>query len=219
MPNANNAYPLRRIFPPRVLLFFFVLAQPLGGQSQAKPSKWRSGEDSLIIVQKHLERWHPYAGIHLSSDPELYYLGPSFQAGLDYNFTTHLALSTYLHYFHVSTNNNNDNGIIEIGRLRTFTSALLLQVNAGAGWYKGFFIGGGVALQRYADRFQGIFGSWDTYRTTFTPAIRIGYIFSAGLHAIALEFNGTGPYSYPDGYGGTYMEVFTQVSIGARFIF
>lgn len=81
------------------------------------------------------------------------------------------------------------------------------------------YIAGGVALQSYSDRFRELFGSWDTYLTTFTPAIRFGYIISSRLRALAVEFNGTGPYSYPEGYGGTYIEVFTQVSIGARFIF
>jgi len=47
----------------------------------------------------------------------------------------------------------------------------------------------------------------------------MGYIFPAGLRAIAVEFNGTGPYSYSDGVNGTIMEVFTMVSPGVRFIF
>ena len=84
---------------------------------------------------------------------------------------------------------------------------------------KGFFAAGGVALQQWADRFKGNFGSYNDARTTVTPAIRMGYIFPAGLRAITIEFNGTGPYSYSDGAYGTIIEVFTQVSLGVRFIF
>jgi hypothetical protein len=109
--------------------------------------------------------------------------------------------------------------VTEKGRFKTFTSAFLVQIHAGAGWYKGFFIAGGIALQQWADRFKGIFGSYDDARTTVTPAIRMGYIFPAGLRAIAVEFNGTGPYSYSDGFNGTITEVVTQVSLGVRFIF
>ena len=130
-----------------------------------------------------------------------------------------MAFSTYVHYFHASADLRDNTGTNEKGRLRTFTSALLVQINAGPGWYKGIFIAGGVALQQYADRFKGGFGSYDDSRTTITPAIRIGYIFPAGLRAIAIEFNGTGPYSYGDGGNGTVTEVFTQVSLGVRFIF
>jgi hypothetical protein len=201
-----------------IILFIFAIFQVVIAEAQSRPSKWRNTEDSLVIVQSHLSRWHPYGGLHLSSDAEMYYLGPSFQAGIDVNLTQRLALSTYLHYFYVGVNNRDNTGLVEKGRMRTFTGALLMQLDAGAGWYKGFFIGFGVALQRYADRFSGGLGMWDDKRSTVTPAIRIGYLFPAGLHAIAIEFNGTGPYTYNDG-PSTITEIFTQVSFGGRFVF
>lgn len=196
-----------------------LLLTPFATQAQAKFSKWKTAEDSLVIVQKNLSRWHLYGGLHLSSDAELYYLGPSFQGGVEFNLKQRLAFSAYIHYFRVGVNNVDNTGLSEKGRIRIFTSALLIQVDAGRGWYKGFFVGAGVALQQYSDRFKGVFGSYDDARTTVTPAIRIGYIFPAGLNAIAIEFNGTGPYSYSDGLYGTITEVFTQVSLGGRFIF
>ena len=202
-----------------IILLFLTLFQPSITQAQSKSSKFKNAEDSLLIIRKNLSRWHPYGGLHFSSDAELYYLGPSFQAGVDFNLKPRLAFSSYIHYFYTGVNNKDNTGLAEKGRFRTFTSAFLIQLDAGAGWYKGFFFGIGVALQQYADRFEGGFGSYDDRRTTLTQAIRMGYLFPAGLHAIALEFNGTGPYSYGDGYGGTITEVFTQVSLGGRFIF
>jgi hypothetical protein len=219
MPKAINIYHLRRSLALETILLLLAVTQPFMTQAQSKSSKWKNAEDSFVLVQKHLSRWHPYAGLHLSGDAELYYLGPSFQAGVDFNLTPRLAFSTYIHYFHASANLVNNQGLIEKGRFRTFTSAFLVQIHAGAGWYKGFFVGGGVALQQWADRFKGNFGSYDDARTTVTPAIRMGYIFPAGLRAIAIEFNGTGPYSYSDGAYGTVTEIFTQVSLGVRFIF
>ncbi len=201
------------------ILFLLALMQTNHTLGQSKSSKWKNAEDSLIIVQKHLSHWHPYAGLHFSSDAELYYLGPSFQAGVDYNLTKHIALSSYIHYFHIGVNKKDNSGVVEIGKFKTFTSVFLIQMQTGPGWYKGFFIGIGIALQQFVDRFQGINGNFDNTRTTLTAAIRSGYIFPAGLHAIAIEFNGTGPYSYSNGFNGTYTEVFTQVSLGLRFVF
>lgn len=200
-----------------IILVVIPFVKPLPAQGQFKTAKWKNVQDSLVIVQSHLSRWHPYGGLYLSSDAEMYYLGPSFMAGVDVNLKKRLALGAYIHYFFVGVNNR-DSGLIEKGRMRTFTTAFLVQLNAGAGWYKGFFVGLGLAIQVYADRFQGGLGRWDDKRITAMPVIRMGYIFPAGLHAIAIEFNGTGPYSYNDG-PDTITEIFTQVSFGGRFIF
>jgi hypothetical protein len=219
MAKAINIYHLRRSLAIETILLLLAVMQPFVTQAQSKSSKWKNPEDSLVLVQMHLSRWHPYGGIHLSSDAELYYIGPSFQAGLDFNLTQRLAFSTYIHYFHASADRRDNTGLTEKGRFRTFTSAFLVQMHAGAGWYKGLFVAVGVALQQWADRFEGILGSYDDARTTVTPAIRMGYVFPAGLRAIAIEFNGTGPHSYSDGAYGTITEIFTQVSLGVRFIF
>lgn len=200
-----------------IILFILAILQVGMTRAQSRHYQWRNPGDSLLMVQRELSRWHPYAGLHLSSDAEMYYLGPSFQAGVDVNLAKKLALSAYLHYFYVGVNDS-DNGLDQKGRTRTFTGALLIQYDLGKGWYKGTFVGFGLALQRYADRFQGSWGTWDDKRSTATPAIRIGYLFPAGLHAIAIEFNGTGPYTYNEGLS-TITEIFTQVSFGGRFIF
>ena len=219
MPGTINIYHLRRPLALETILLLLTLAQPFVTQAQSKSSKWKNAEDSLVVIHSHLSRWHPNVGIHLSSDAELYYAGASFQAGLDFNLTKRVAFNTYIHYFHANANRTDNTGSTEKGRFRTFTSAFLVQIHAGPGWYGGFFVGGGVALQQWADRFKDNFVSYDDARTTITPAIRIGYIFPAGLHAIAIEFNGTGPYSYSDGTYATVTETFTQVSLGVRFIF
>jgi hypothetical protein len=219
MAKTINVYFLCRSLEVKTILLLITLAQPFVTHAQSFSSKWKNTEDSLVIVHRNLSRWHPYGSLHLSSDAELYYLGPSFQVGLDFNLTPRLALGTYIHYFYTGVNNKDNTGLTEKGRFKTFTTAFLLQIHAGPGWYKGFFVAGGVALQQYTDRFSGGLGSYNVARTTFTPAIRMGYIFPAGLRAIAIEFNGIGPYSYSDGGNGTITEFFTQVSLGGRFIF
>lgn len=106
--------------------------------AQSKKIKWKNAADSLVFAQNQ-QRWlHPCAGLHLSSDAELFYLGPSFQAGIDINITRRLVLSSYIQYFKASADNRESIGYTEKGRLSAFTSAILLQINAGKEWYKGF---------------------------------------------------------------------------------
>jgi len=161
MVKGINIFYKRKLLALKIIVLLLSITQPFAAFAQTKFSKFKNADDSLVMVKMHTSRLHPYAGLHLSSDPELYYLGPSFQAGVDFNFTRHLALSTYIHYFYVSVNKKDISGITEIGRFKTFTSAILIQADAGAGWYKGFFIAGGIALQQFADRFQGVFGSFN----------------------------------------------------------
>ncbi len=192
---------------------------PCYSRAQFRYSHFKNKEDSLVLIEKHLERWHPYGGLHLTSDAELYYGGPSFQAGVDYNIKRNLSIGSYIHYFYGSVASVRNNGISEEGRFRTFTVATILQLYAGKGWYKGFFFGAGLAIQDYADRFRGIFGYYDENHTTLMGAFRLGYTFPAGLRAISFEFNATGPYSTSYEPNEVYMEIFTQVSLGVRFIF
>ena len=135
---ANGMHVINRASVATIFLLLLALAQPFLTEAQSKPSKWRNAADSLVIVESNLSRWHAYGGVHLSSDAELYYAGPSFQAGADIDLKKRLAFSGYIHYFHGSVNNIDNSGFTEKGRFRTFTSALLIQLNAGAGWYKGF---------------------------------------------------------------------------------
>jgi hypothetical protein len=215
MTRAHRSYLSHKLIPVPVLLFF-ILLQPFRIQAQSQHA-FKNEEDSFFIIRNH-SKWHPYGGLHISSDAELYYAGPSFEAGFDANLTRRLLFSTYIHYYHGKVDNTDNTGVSSLGRFKTFTVASLIQVNPGAGWYKGFFIGLGMAVQFYSDHFKSNLRNLDVSRTTLTPAIRMGYTFPAGLHAIAIEFNGIGPYTEKDGTD-QYMEVFTQVSLGARFIF
>ena len=208
-----------RISAPVIFLIFIMFMKPFISKAQYPHSKWKNAEDSLVLIKKHLSRWHPYGGIHLTSDAELYYGGPSFQAGIDYNIKRNLSIGSYIHYFYGSVASVRSNGISEEGRFRTITLATIIQAYAGKGWYKGFFVGAGIALQGYADRFSGINGYFNENHTTLMGAFRSGYTFSAGLRAISVELNVTGPYSMSPAPGDVYTEIFTQESLGVRFIF
>jgi hypothetical protein len=94
------------------------------------------------------KRWSPYAGIHISGDAEMFYVGPSFQLGVDYRLNRILGLSSYVHYFGRNIDQTNDDGTFQKGNFRMFTGALLLQVNLGKRIKnRGMFIAAGAAIQ------------------------------------------------------------------------
>jgi hypothetical protein len=97
--------PMKKTPLAAIILIFFGIIQPFMVLSQLKAQTWKNKEDSLLVAHRHQSHLHPYAGLDFSSDAEMYYLGPSFEAGSDITFTNHLALGTYFHYFYVGVNN------------------------------------------------------------------------------------------------------------------
>ena len=165
--------------------------------------------------------WHPYAGIHISGDAEMFYIGPSFQAGVDYQLKKRIVLSGYLHYFTKRVNTIEYGGIFRNGKFKTFTGALLFQGNISKSLTKSFFLAAGIALQRWRDKYNSSYDSWDDKRTTLIPAFRLGYFFPMDQHKLTIELNGTGPYGYSysnDISAGSVLEILTQISLGMRFI-
>ena len=165
--------------------------------------------------------WHPYAGIHITGDAEMFYIGPSFQAGVDYQLKKRMVLSGYIHFFARKIENVEYGGFLEKGKFKTLTGALLIQANTSKSLSKSFFLAAGAALQRWRDKYTTNYGSWDDKRTTLIPAFRIGYFFPIDKHKMTVELNGTVPYFYSytnDISSGRVTEILTQLSLGVRFI-
>ena len=136
-------------------------------------------------------------------------------------FKKRVLLSSYIHYFIKKVSNAEYGGFLEKAKFKTFTATLLIQANTGKSPTKSFFIAGGAALQRWRDNYSNNYDSWDDKRTTLIPAFRLGYFFSLDKHKMAVELNGTGPYSYAytnDISSGRVIEILTQLSLGVRFI-
>lgn len=165
--------------------------------------------------------WHPYLGIHITGDAEMFYIGPSFQAGVDYQVKERIVLSSYIHYFSKKVTNTEYGGFSEKGKFKTITGALLIQANTGKRPGKSFFIAAGAALQRWSDKYSNNYDSWDDKRTTLIPAFRLGYFFPFDQYKMTIELNGTGPYAYSytnDISSGRVTEILTQLSLGVLFI-
>lgn len=188
---------------------------------QKKEIEWvmLCGECSQKRVKEVIShRWQPYAGIHVSGDAEMYYVGPSFQAGMDYFLKKRILVSAYIHYFSKKVNNVSTGGFFENGKFKTITGTILIQTNTAKKLNRSIFFAGGVAVQRWRDNFSSSYDNWDDKRTTFTPAIRLGYFFPIEKNKMSVELNGIGPYSYGDA-NSSVIEILTQISFGARYIF
>ncbi|HKB42737.1 MAG TPA: hypothetical protein VKC90_00020 [Chitinophagaceae bacterium] len=202
------------------LWLFLFLMESTVVISQHKNTEWKVVCGDCIELKKKIPFWqrlHPYAGIHISGDAEMYYIGPSFQAGIDYRLRKKIVLSTYFHYYMKRVNKKEYGGNFEKGRFKTATGAILLQWNTGRDPANSFFVAGGVAIQNWKDRFSSNYDNWDDKRVTLIPAVRIGYFFTPVKNTISVELNGTGPYSYMDGNWHA-TEILTQLSFGIRFL-
>lgn len=163
-------------------------------------------------------RFHPYLGLHISGDAEMYYVGPSLQAGADLHLKKRLLVTSYIHYFKKKVNRTWDGGLFENGKFKTLTIAALIQFNTSKKLSRSFFLAGGFCVQKWNDTFISDFSAWNKQRKNYLPTIRTGYFFSKGKNKLTIELNATGPYSYSD-FGWQTVEILTQLSLGARFIF
>ena len=179
--------------------------------------------------------WHPYGGIHLSMDAGAYFLGPSLQIGTDYTYTTYYYklhenypykrqyfFTAYLHCFLDKNAVKSDNAPVVNGKYSSFTIALLVQTHLSKNEHQGWFVAGGMALQRTSAEHQFTFYDDRLKRIIATAAMRTGYKFAAKKNEIAIEINATGPHFSTEKnppYNDTQvLEVLTQLSLGARFI-
>jgi hypothetical protein len=167
----------------------------------------------LLFAQPRL---HPYAGLHMSGDAEMYYIGPSLQLGADYQLKKRSLVTAYLHYFHKYINNSTSI-YTEHGLFKTITFAIMLQGNFSKKCNKSFFGAAGLAVQNWADRYEDSWESWNKKRTTVLPAARLGYFFTVNHCKLAIELNATGPYHYHED-SDDILEILTQLSVGMRII-
>jgi len=163
------------------------------------------------------QRWHPYVGLHASGDAALYYLGPSLQVGTDYHFNGRIGLTGYLHSYRRSLTRT-DPMHYEKGHFHSLTGAVLVELRPARKAPRGFQLAAGLAVQQVDSEFDSRWAYWDERRTNVLPALRLGYAFPLlQRHLLTAELNATGPYQ-ERGYGYTYTEIITQLSLGTRII-
>ena len=149
-----------------------------------------------------------------------YYVGPSFQAGTDYDFTLPYTLSLYLHYFPGSLDDTY-NGISEKGKYRSAIIALLIQKYLSGGYTKGWFLGGGLAVQKTKEDYVSDLDEIHDKKIIVVGAMRVGRIIHIMNKMFTIELNATGPHTGkvgPAPYFEQKKELLTQLSVGVRMI-
>ena len=69
-----------------LLLFFFTTTVVFSQQNKEIDTANISSKIKII----NTGRWHPFIGIHVSADAEMFYIGPSFQIGTDFQLKKEL---------------------------------------------------------------------------------------------------------------------------------
>lgn len=166
-------------------------------------------------------RWHPFVGLHVAGDAALAHIGPSPQLGIDYRFTSRLALSTYAQYFG-SSYRLNYSGISSGARYRSFIAATLLDVNFYRRPGRGFSMAVGPAFHTSTETYTGPGDNTPWRRSYVTAAGRFGYALPVGRQFLSIELNMVGPWQSKVGAAPFFsqsIDILSQLSLGGRWVF
>lgn len=170
---------------------------------------------SLLFGQSKL---NPYFGLHISMDAGGYYLGPSFQIGLEHKLKQNLAFSTYFQYFYDGLYDKYPDGSFDWGKYKAATFAFLLQRHLTKDQPKRLGFAGGLALQRICEVYQTDQEEGTIRRFIPVAVFRINYLIPLNnRYKISVELNGTGPSSYHIESTKVF-ELLTQLSLGLRIL-
>jgi hypothetical protein len=172
------------------------------------------------------KNWRPFAGVHISSSNDLYYIGPSFSGGIIHN--KKWAWAPEVQYFRQYTAYPVTATSHSWDKFVSFSLRSNFNYKIGKNPGKGIFIGGGIGFQKAKDECATITqaGTIKEENIHF-DAVKFGAVmltFNAGytfplkknksLQAIASII---GPQTAKD-YLGTYVEGVSLMSAGIRVV-
>jgi hypothetical protein len=176
------------------------------------------------------KKWRPFAGLHVSGSADLYYLGPSYSAGVIHTLGKKQRWSWVpeLTYFYKSSTYEYSSTLSERDRFEAFSIRSTFNYQFGKKTNKGLFVGAGIGFQKASDECWTITDTgtskeenmhYDAIRYgIITASFNTGYTFPLKKgKSIQVLVSAIGPYTAGD-YLGTYVEVISVLSLGARFI-
>lgn len=184
----------------------------------------------FIIPLNAQNKWKPFAGLHVSGSADLYYIGPSYSAGVIHTFGKKQKWSWVpeLTYFYRSSTYVYSSTLSERDRFEAFSIRSNFNYHTGKTTSKGIFFGAGLAFQKASDECwtttdNGISKEenvhYDAIRYgVITGTVNAGYTFR--LHKkklIQFLISATGPITAKD-YWGTYVEGISVLSVGGRIV-
>ena len=183
-----------------------------------------------IVNALSQNKWRPFAGINVSGSPDLYYVGPSFSAGVihDVGKKKKWSWAPEVTYFRKSSTYMYSPTQTEKDKFLSYSIRSNFNYRIGKKPGKGVFVGAGIGFQRASDECWTITQTGaNKEENMHYDAIRYGNLmitFNAGYafrlnknHSLELLLSTIGPHTAKD-YLGTYVEVISVISAGARFV-
>ncbi len=184
----------------------------------------------LILTVNGQSRWHPFAGVNISANSDLYYVGPSFSAGVIHAIGKNKKWTwapevqyfrNYSTYGESSTSHSWDKFI-------SFSVRSNFNYKFGKNPAKGAFLGGGFGFQKAKDECvtvtqNGLIKEENVhYDAIKYGAVMLtfnaGYIFPLKKNkSIQTVISIIGPQTAKD-YLGTYVEVVSLMNVGVRVV-
>lgn len=185
----------------------------------------------LFSLQSFSQKnWKPFAGLHISSSNDFYYIGPSFSGGAIHPIGKKGKWSWVpeIQYFKKSDRYPINDTDTEWDKFTSFSVRSNFNYQVGKKTGKGFFLGGGFGFQKASDECYTITQTSTTkQKNVHYNAIRYGavmFTFNAGYsfplknnRSIQAILSTIGPQTAKDDLG-TYIEVVSLFSAGARIV-
>jgi hypothetical protein len=176
------------------------------------------------------KNWKPFLGTNISLSADGYYVGPSFSVGVTHSIGKKKKWSwaPEVTYFRRSSTYPYSSTVSEKDKFESFSVRSNFNYQIGKKSGRGFFIGGGIGFQRASDECWTITqnGSIKEVNVHYdaikygilTATFNTGYTFPLKKDkSIQVLISAIGPHTAKD-YLGTYVEVISVLSIGARIV-
>ena len=183
-----------------------------------------------FLTSNSQKNWRPFAGLNISASSDLYYVGPSFSAGVIHDFGKKKKWSwaPEVTYFRKSSTYTYSATLSEKDKFLSYSIRSNFNYRLGNKPGKGFFIGGGFGFQRASDECWTITQNGATKEeNAHYDAIRYGnvmFTFNGGYKfslpknkSLEVAVSTIGPHTAED-YLGRYIEVISVISTGIRIV-
>jgi hypothetical protein len=185
---------------------------------------------TLALQSFSQDKWKPFVGLNASASSDLYYVGPSFSAGVIHSIGKkgRWGWAPEIQYFKKHNEYASNGPISEWDKFESFSIRSNFNYKFGNKSGKGFIIGGGIGFQRAKDECVTVTQNGNVKEeNVHFDAIRFGAFmltFNTG-YSFPLKKNRSiqtivsiiGPQTAKD-YLGTYVEAISVMNAGIRLV-
>lgn len=186
---------------------------------------------SITLQSFSQNKWKPFAGIHISGNSDLYYVGPSFSGGVIHPLgkTKKWNWVPELQYFRKYSKYDEIGNSHSWDRFISFSIRSNFNYQIGKNTSKGIFVGGGLGFQYAKDECATVTQNGTIKEENLHyDAIRYGVVmltFNAGYNfplkknkSLQAIITAIGPHTAKDDLG-EYIEIISVLNAGIRIQF